>query len=268
MIYHLNDEDPLLRKPLKGRLQFSGTLIKTLIIQKTVLHTFLYTFLGVFLFSAVQAYGASEEDFSSDGEMKSGLMEEYGMFSYSTEYLQKDAQGVWFEKKENREEEVVWMDDEEVEALVREAQKKEEWQKNLSKLLSEHPMEAMVSALSERDPLVTAFLIGIAKKESNWGKRVPLDENWDDCYNYWGYRAPGSLGVQKLGYGCFATPEEAVGVVGDRIAKLVFEYERETPSEMIVWKCGSTCAGHSEYSVKKWISDVDIYYTKVLALAQ
>jgi hypothetical protein len=265
MIHRLNDEDPLLRKPLKGIVQFSG-VVKTLTNKNAIFHTFLYTFLGMFLFSAIQASGAEVAE-NEESRDQAGLMEEYGMFSYSTEYLKRDAQGEIFSQGDVSEE-IAWMSDEELEKILQEAKEKEVWQENLSELLAGYPMEAMVEALSERDPLVTAFLIGIAKKESNWGKRVPLDENWEDCYNYWGYRAPGSLGVQNLGYGCFASPEEAIQVVGDRIATLVFEYERETPSEMIVWKCGSTCAGHSEYSVKKWISDVDMYYTKVLAMKE
>ena len=36
----------------------------------------------------------------------------------------------------------------------------------------------------------------------------------------------------------------------------------DTPEEMVIWKCGSSCEGHSDYSVEKWISDVEMYYEK------
>jgi len=172
--------------------------------------------------------------------------------TYTPEFLENEAARIVFSSEDSRPE------DPETAAF----------RMQLENLLSGYPMETMIPAMLEKDRSVAAFLIGIAKKESNWGKRVPLDASGGDCYNYWGYRAPGSLGTQRLGYGCFETPEEAIAVVGGRIETLAFEYRRDTPSEMIVWKCGSTCAGHSPQSVSKWISDVSLYYGKVLAMAQ
>src|SRR3989344_4604146 len=68
-----------------------------------------------------------------------------------------------------------------------------------------------------------------------------------------------------LGHGCFASPEEAVVVVGKRITTLVHDYDRTTPKEMIIWKCGRSCAGHGKADVAKWISDVELYYDKVVS---
>ena len=126
-------------------------------------------------------------------------------------------------------------------------------------LVKGHPIEAMIPAISKRNKAEAAFLIGIAKKESNWGKRSPK-KNGQECYNYWGYR--GGENPTDSGYSCFDSPEQAVMVVGGRIAELIGQ-KINTPERMIVWKCGRTCAGHDEYSVKKWISDVRLYYNKL-----
>jgi hypothetical protein len=131
----------------------------------------------------------------------------------------------------------------------------------LRDMLADAPMSAMAPAIAKQDRTVAAFLVGIAKKESDWGRRSPSLEG-EDCYNYWGYKGPGSRGA-ALGYGCFATPEEAVEAVGGRIAHFVHGTRRTTPADMVVWKCGSSCAGHSPESVRKWIADVSVYYEKV-----
>lgn len=130
------------------------------------------------------------------------------------------------------------------------------------KVVRGFPIEAMASQISRKNKTTAAFLVGIAKKESNWGKRVPRDDFGADCYNYWGYRGAGSRGIE-MGHGCFGSPEEAIGIVGGRLDTLVMEYKFKTPSEMIVWKCGFSCDGHSPESVKKWISDVGFYFDKV-----
>ncbi|HBO17120.1 MAG: hypothetical protein UR69_C0002G0225 [Candidatus Moranbacteria bacterium GW2011_GWE2_35_2-] len=123
-----------------------------------------------------------------------------------------------------------------------------------------YPIEKMIPLISRQDEEIAAFLISIAKKESNWGKRVPR-LNGEDCYNYWGYR-----GIrEKMGTGghtCFDSPQDAVRTVSARIKKLI-EQDVNTPSKMVVWKCGYSCNGHSDYSVKKWINDVDYYFGKI-----
>ena len=67
-----------------------------------------------------------------------------------------------------------------------------------------------------------------------------------------------------MGHGCFGSPEEAVQAVGNRIAKLVEMRQTSEPKNMIIWKCGSSCATHSKESVSKWIADVDLYYRQIV----
>lgn len=135
-------------------------------------------------------------------------------------------------------------------------------ERNVRKVVNGYPIEAMSPYIAEHKKITAAFLVGIAKKESNWGKRVPVDKDGADCFNYWGYKGAGSRGVE-MGHGCFGSPEEAIDIVGKRIDILVNEYKFDTPEEFIVWKCGFSCNGHSNQSVKKWISDVKIYFNKV-----
>lgn len=138
--------------------------------------------------------------------------------------------------------------------------KESELEKELYAIVGEHPIKEMVPYIAKKDRKVAGFLVGIAKKESNWGKRVPTQNN-QDCYNYWGYKGIGTRG-SSMGYSCFSSPEEAVGVVGGRLEKLVGK-NLNTPSRMIVWKCGSSCVGHDPIGVQKWISDVGIYFDKI-----
>lgn len=124
-----------------------------------------------------------------------------------------------------------------------------------------YPIDAMVPYIMEKDPKVAAFLVSIAKKESNLGKRSPkLDGR--DCFNYWGYRGL----RERMGTGghtCFDSPEDAVDTVAKRIENLI-EDNIDTPNEMIVWKCGSSCEGHSGSSVAKWIADVNLFFKKFI----
>lgn len=126
-------------------------------------------------------------------------------------------------------------------------------------LVVSHPIEEMLPYISKCDSKTASFLIAIAKKESNWGKHAPQKAN-KDCYNYWGYR--GTYNQTDSGYSCFDSPEQAIAVVGERIRDLI-EKEIDTPEEMIIWKCGSSCAGHDPAGVRKWISDVAMYYEKL-----
>lgn len=126
-----------------------------------------------------------------------------------------------------------------------------------------YPIESMATAIAKYDREVAGLIIGIAKKESNWGKRVPRDSAGADCFNYWGYKGAGARGV-AMGHGCFGSPEEAVTAIGNRLAKLVDLRETSAPENMIVWKCGSSCKGHSDESVKKWIADVSLYYDRIV----
>ena len=122
-----------------------------------------------------------------------------------------------------------------------------------------HPIENMAGVIARKDEKTAALLVSIAKKESNWGKRSPK-LNGEDCFNYWGFR----LVREKMGTGghtCFNSPQDAVNTVARRIKQLT-DAGYDTPAGLIVWKCGYSCEGHSNYSVNKWISDVDYYYRK------
>ena len=138
---------------------------------------------------------------------------------------------------------------------------KEKYEESIRNMVKGYPVEAMLPYIFEQDRLTAAFLIGIAKKESNWGKRVPVLEN-QDCFNYWGYR-----GVRRMmgsgGHTCFNSREDAVETVAKRLNTLIHSEKLDTPEKMIIWKCGFSCQGHSRESVKKWISDVDMYFSQL-----
>jgi len=124
-----------------------------------------------------------------------------------------------------------------------------------------YPIEKMVPYIAKQDRTIAAFMVAIAKKESNWGKRVPLLDG-EDCYNYFGYR-----GIRdRMGTGmhtCFDSPEDAANTIAKRVKTLVEENERNTPAKMVVWKCGNSCAATGgQLAANKWISDVDMYFQK------
>lgn len=140
-------------------------------------------------------------------------------------------------------------------------------EKTLREITGGYPIEAMVPTIATFDREVAGLIVGIAKKESNWGKRVPVDKEGKDCFNYWGYKGAGTRGVE-MGHGCFGSPEEAVMAVGNRLRHLVEIRNTSDPKNMIVWKCGSSCAGHSDESVRKWIADVSLYYDRIASSEQ
>lgn len=133
-------------------------------------------------------------------------------------------------------------------------------EREISEIVEDYPVEKMVQYIAERDRNIAAFLIGIAKKESNWGQYSP-SKNGRDCYNYWGLKGRGENGSVGS-YACFGNPEEAVNKVADKIESLV-NRNIDTPSEFVVWKCGSSCAGHDPGSVRKWVADVGQYYNQI-----
>lgn len=132
----------------------------------------------------------------------------------------------------------------------------------LGLMVTGFPIEVMTKAIAEYDREIAGLIVGIGKKESNWGKRTPKLSG-EECFNFWGYRGAGTRGFTPDGYGCWEKPEEAVKTIGDRLVKLRDLRQSTEPARMIVWKCGSTCAGHSDESVRKWIADVNIYYRKI-----
>ncbi len=139
-----------------------------------------------------------------------------------------------------------------------------EFENRVRKMVKGYPIEDMVPYIVEQDRTVAIYLIAIAKKESGWGAHVPVLDG-QDCFNYWGSR-----GIRLLmgtgGHTCFNSRKDAVETVGKRLHTLIYDNNLSTPEELIVWKCGSTCAGHDPYGVQKWISDVDLYYEKLNAV--
>ena len=135
-------------------------------------------------------------------------------------------------------------------------------ERKINKMVSGFPIENMTPFIAKKDPLVAAFLIGIAKKESNWGKRVPV-LNGNDCYNYWGYR-----GIREKmgtdGHTCFDNPKDAVNVISKRLSYFIKEKNWDTPEKMKIWKCGYDCEGQDQESVDKWVDDVDLYFQQVI----
>lgn len=137
-----------------------------------------------------------------------------------------------------------------------------ELKQEIQELAKGFPLEEMAGAIARYDREIAGLIVGIGKKESNWGKRTPklLGE---ECYNYWGYRGVGTRGFTPDGYGCWEKPEEAVKTIGDRLVKLREIRLSAEPARMIVWKCGNSCAGHSDESVRKWIADVNFYFQEI-----
>jgi hypothetical protein len=154
--------------------------------------------------------------------------------------------------------------DEELDKLVLEALKDfenlkvEELEAEIRKIVAGSPMEQMAPLIAQQDRTVAAFLVGIAKKESNFGRRVPV-LNGQDCFNYWGYR-----GIRKRmgsgGHTCFDSPQDAIDTVGGRLNRLV-NADVDTPAEMVLWKCGSQC--YKDPMAGKWISDVNLYFSQL-----
>lgn len=136
-----------------------------------------------------------------------------------------------------------------------------DFERRVREMVKGYPIEDMVPYIVEQDRTVAMYLIAIAKKESAWGVHAPVLEG-QDCFNYWGYR-----GIRMMmgtgGHTCFNSRKDAVETVAKRLHRLIYEENLSTPEELIVWKCGSSCAGHDPYSVQKWISDVDMYYEKL-----
>ncbi len=134
-------------------------------------------------------------------------------------------------------------------------------EKKFDKMTKDYPINDMLPYILQRDPKTAAFIVAIAKKESNWGKVAP-HHNGRDCYNYWGFK-DSRFETVLGGHSCFPSAEKAIETVGNRIEKLV-KKGIDTPSKFVIWKCGSACK--SDGNASKWVSDVGMYYNK-LALA-
>ena len=134
-----------------------------------------------------------------------------------------------------------------------------EFEKKLKEMVKGYPIEQMVSEIAKQDRTVAIFLVAIAKKESAWGKRVPV-LNGEDCYNYWGFRKK----RERMGTGghtCFDSVKDAVDSASKRIGSLVYDEKIDTPQKMVLpWKCGYDCSWDNPKAVQKWIDDVDYYF--------
>lgn len=139
---------------------------------------------------------------------------------------------------------------------------KKAFEAELRAIVKGYPIEVMVPVIAEYDRDIAGLIVGIAKKESNWGKRVPRTSGGDDCFNYWGYKGAGARGV-AMGHGCFGESAEAVHAIGGRLQELTRLRQTSEPANLTIWKCGSSCASHSPESVRKWISDVDLYFRAI-----
>jgi hypothetical protein len=133
-------------------------------------------------------------------------------------------------------------------------------QENFNKMVQGYPIAKMLPFIGRKDEKVAAFLVAIAKKESNWGKFTPKKDG-QECYNYWGYRGPEN--PTDSGYSCFSSPKEAVDTVGLRIKNLIAE-KIDTPQEMVMWKCGPGCTRRQSRSADKWVRDVGFYYDRII----
>jgi len=141
--------------------------------------------------------------------------------------------------------------------------RRENFKKELAIMVKDHPIEAMVPYIAEKDRETAAYMIGIAKKESNWGKRRRV-LNGEDCFNYWGFRAKRER-MGSGGHTCFDDPRQAVEAVSARISQIIERNDVKSAKDMIVWKCGSNCAATGgQADANKWIKDVDMYAKKIL----
>jgi len=126
-------------------------------------------------------------------------------------------------------------------------------------ILAGYPIEQMIPFIDQQNENIAALLIAIAKKESDWGRHSPSMAG-QDCFNYWGLKGKGrTIGS---GYRCFDSPDQAVSEVSERLSKLV-EQGLDTPSKLLVWKCGASCAKHDPRDVQRWISDINNYLQQI-----
>jgi hypothetical protein len=135
-------------------------------------------------------------------------------------------------------------------------------EKKINYLVDGYPIERMMPYILQKDPKVAVFMVSIAKKESNWGKRKPVLDG-KDCYNYWGFRLQ-TDNMGSNGHTCFNSPKEAVDVVAARLEEMVNKEDINSPREMVVWKCGYGCQNEAKTpSERKWIKDVSYYYDEL-----
>ena len=133
-------------------------------------------------------------------------------------------------------------------------------EKEIYAMVGDTPMKQMVPYIAQQDRMVAAFMVGIARQESSWGVHVPVDEDGNDCFNYWGYRGKRAR-MGTGGHTCFDSPKDAVDTVAKRLSFLVSDEKLTTPGEMVVvWKCGYDCSWDKSENVKRWVDAVNYYF--------
>jgi hypothetical protein len=153
--------------------------------------------------------------------------------------------------------------EEELTIPTQEEIEKEAFAKELESMTKGYPIEEMAPYIAEHDRTIAGFIVGIAMKESQWGRRSP-SLNGVTCYNYWGIKGSGSRGV-GMGFACFGSPEEAVDRASEMLEKFVYTQGLDTPAKLVTpWKCGRSCQTHNPESVSKWIADVNRYYDPIV----
>lgn len=230
------------------------TTLKVLKNKKTAILIILIFVSGCFFYN--QFSGVFPTCYANDYEV-SGYLEHEKEWAQNIDYFEAAI------KKKKEENSKVYLVDSKKEIKTEVEIYKMDLEKELNQMVGNAPIKEMIPSILKLDQRVAAFLIGIAKKESDWGRHAP-SQSGKTCYNYWGYKGRGSRG-SSTGYACFGSPEEAVGTVGKRIESLVSKNVNE-PRKFVVWKCGSSCAGHDSGSVQKWISDVSLYFNKVMQI--
>lgn len=144
------------------------------------------------------------------------------------------------------------------------AENQKAFETKIRELVGDTPIKQMAPFIAKEDPLVAAMFIAIARKESSWGTRVPVN-NGKDCYNYVGFR----LKTDKMGsagHSCFATPKEGFERTAKRIKDLIYKENMITAQKMVSpWKCGYRPDLDDPQAVQKWVSDVDSILKEVLS---
>lgn len=132
---------------------------------------------------------------------------------------------------------------------------------NIRRLTRGYPIEKMTPYIARQNKMTAAFLVSVAKQESDWGKYVPV-LNGQNCYNYWGFRGQAPR-MSRDGFTCFDSPRQAVATVANRFNDLIKNSDLTTPKKMIVWECGHDCANRPEQETSTWINGVSYYFDKI-----
>lgn len=237
----------------KAKDWIEGRIHSVLKDNKISIIIFLIIISGFFFYN--QLLGVFPHFFADSYDVKGYILDEKDWIAGIVETNASDAKKIEREKSYLIKNEIVIENEEEGVDNSTEIQ--------LRQMVGSAPIEEMIPSITKLDRRVAAFVVGIAKKESDWGRHAPT-QGGETCYNYWGYKGVGSRGT-STGYACFGSPEEAVETIGTRIGSLVSKNINE-PRKMLVWKCGSSCAGHDPAGVQKWVSDVSLYYGKVMQI--